>query len=248
MPYIYKYVNKDTDDVEYVGIIKSDSNFPNRFIQHKSDGWYQPDKYKIYFKQLKSQTDAEALEGHFIALYGSYKYHNKAKAKWGECSFAPDIEWYEFDETLLGRKLDKMAHLFNLDPEDEYLTQKIINAIIYLYENQENIIEQKREARWEATQELAKKICSKERKDEEIADYHASLVAQYLNFKTEKAPGNKIKREELFLDFTAFCLTIQVYEYLGKIQFYKAMRKLGIVESRDGKGAYFWGIKIKEVK
>lgn len=241
MPYIYKYVNKDTNEVEYVGIIKADSNFPNRFTQHKSDGWYKPDKYKIYYKQLESQTDAEALEGHFIALYGSDKYHNKAKSKWGECSFAPDIEWDEFDETLLGCKFDKMAYLFNLDPDDEHFTQNVINAIYDLYEKAEN----ERMRRIEARQELLEKKIAKDIVNENTKSDHTSLVAHYLDFRTEKAPGCKVKRGELHDDFMEFCSTIKV-NYLGKIRFYKAMRELGFVESRDGRGAYFWGIKIKE--
>ena len=100
MPYIYKYVNKETDDVEYVGIIKADSNFPRRFDQHKSDSWYKPNKYTIYYSAVESQTDAEALEGHFISLYESYKFHNKAKDKWGICSFAPEVSWEEYEPLL----------------------------------------------------------------------------------------------------------------------------------------------------
>lgn len=96
MPYIYKYVNKETEAVEYVGIIKSDSNFPGRFEQHERDPWYVKDKYDIYFSEVETQTDAEALEGHFISLYGSNKYHNKAKTGWGECSFAPLVTWKKY--------------------------------------------------------------------------------------------------------------------------------------------------------
>lgn len=243
MPYIYKYVNKDTNEVEYVGIIKADSNFPNRFTQHKSDGWYKPDKYKIYYKQLESQTDAEALEGHFIALYGSDKYHNKAKSKWGECSFAPDIEWDEFDETLLGCKFDKMAYLFNLDPYDEHFIQNVINAIYDLYEKAEN----ERMRRIEARQEQIERMVLKDRLNEEMGNYRVVLVTQYLDCNTEKSPGDKVVRGELFADFVKYCSTIEVREHLGKVQFYKTMRELGFVESRDGRGAYFWGIKIKEV-
>ena len=53
MPYIYKYVNHNTQDVEYVGIINKDSNFPNRFDQHKRDYWYEPFKYDIYYAQVQ---------------------------------------------------------------------------------------------------------------------------------------------------------------------------------------------------
>ncbi len=101
MPYVYKYVNRQTKDVEYVGIVKKESNFPNRFLQHKNDSWYEFGKYDIYFAEVESGTDAEALEGHFIKLYGSDRFHNIKKTKdWGICSFAPEVKWVLYDPSM----------------------------------------------------------------------------------------------------------------------------------------------------
>lgn len=97
MPFVYKYVNRNTDDVEYVGISRDKERLYKRFADHSRDPWYEPFKYDIYYSEVASQTDAEALEGHFIAHYGSDKFYNKAKAKWGECSFAPYVEWSKYD-------------------------------------------------------------------------------------------------------------------------------------------------------
>lgn len=250
MPYIYKYVNKDTDDVEYVGIITSENNFPNRFIQHKSDGWYEPNKYKIYYKQLKTKTDAEALEGHFIAFYQSYKFHNKAKSKWGECSFAPDIEWNEFDESIANIKpIDSVARFLGLNPDDDNFKQNYINMLVALAERANKSHEEARLQRIEERQKKIEKLLSKEQEDAQISEYQIIFVKMFLDHNTQKASGEKTKRNDLFCHYAAFCATneaIKSKDCLGKNQFYKMMRKLGYRDSRDGLGAYFWDIKIKE--
>ena len=93
MPFVYKYVNHKTKEVEYVGIVKSDDGLEKRLLQHERDEWFCPMTYEIYYTHVETQTDAEALEAHFIALYESHKHHNKAKSKWGLLSFAPEVEW-----------------------------------------------------------------------------------------------------------------------------------------------------------
>lgn len=100
MPFIYKYVNKKSKCVEYVGIINKDTNFPRRFDQHKRDPWWEFDKYEIFYAPVESQTDAEALEGHFISVYRSYEFYNRKKSEWGECSFAPDISWTKYEDDI----------------------------------------------------------------------------------------------------------------------------------------------------
>ena len=123
MPYVYKYVNRESNDVEYVGISKTQEGFYKRIADHKRDKWYTENKYDVYYFEVDSQTDAESLEGHFIALYRSYEFHNKAKARWGKCSFAPSVEWikYEGEYNISSRRaLDKrvkelQGEVFSLD-------------------------------------------------------------------------------------------------------------------------------------
>lgn len=98
MPYIYKYIDKRDGVVKYVGLIRSDNNFPRRFLQHKSDPWYAEGEWAVEYAEVGSICDAEALEGHFIAYYHTYDYFNKAKASWGELSFAPMVKWRRFEE------------------------------------------------------------------------------------------------------------------------------------------------------
>lgn len=121
MAYIYRYVNKKNGITEYVGIITKESNFPRRFEQHKRDPWYEFGKYDIYYAVVESQTDAEALEGHFIAEYESYDYHNKAKINWGKCSFAPNVKWEKYDPAELQIKRGSK----NLDARWEYAFKRL---------------------------------------------------------------------------------------------------------------------------
>lgn len=118
MPYIYKYIDRKDGLVKYVGIIKKDTNFPKRFLQHKNDPWASNGKwmdFDIQYAYFASGTDVEALEAHLIWKHGTFNYYNKGKADWGRCSFAPDendIKWIQY--SLLGSapkdRLDKMSH------------------------------------------------------------------------------------------------------------------------------------------
>lgn len=96
MPYIYKYTDEEDNIVKYVGIIRKDSNFPNRFYQHISDTWYSGTDWKIEYAYYESVTDVEMLEGHLIAFYGTSDWYNKAKSNWGLSSFKFKIPWVKY--------------------------------------------------------------------------------------------------------------------------------------------------------
>lgn len=118
MPYVYKYTDTNDGIVKYVGIIKKDSNFPGRFFQHKSDKWSREGKWKIEYISVDSITDAEALEGHFIWLYGTGEHYNKAKKEWGRCSFAPELtefKWTLYKDGLFSSDslADRTSNIFN---------------------------------------------------------------------------------------------------------------------------------------
>lgn len=119
MPYIYKYKDKNDDLIKYVGIIKSDSNFPKRFIQHKSDDWYKSGEWEIQYAKVPTRTDAEMLEAHLIEKYGTAEFYNKAKKGWGECTFNPDAELYLNWEKYDGEAFNKsfMSELYEIKAE-----------------------------------------------------------------------------------------------------------------------------------
>lgn len=101
MPYVYRYTDKKDIKVKYIGIIKKESNFPNRFKQHLVDSWYDKGLWRIDYVKVATITDAEALEGHFIWFYRTDKYYNTAKTSWGKCSFAPnpnELDWIKYED------------------------------------------------------------------------------------------------------------------------------------------------------
>lgn len=127
MPYIYKYTN-DSNEVKYVGIIKSHANFPGRFRQHTYDEWYSSSKkWTIQYSFYASQTDVEALEAHLIAVYtkNGAELFNKAKASWGPSAFINEesIEWKEFDWDgyLSNWKLQSSSKPVNERTIDDYI-------------------------------------------------------------------------------------------------------------------------------
>lgn len=98
MPYIYKYVITSSGQPVYVGITNGDREaLVRRIAQHRHDDWADNESYTIYYAYVKSKSDAEVLEGHYIAVYETYNYYNTLKAKWGYCSFAPVIEWTKYE-------------------------------------------------------------------------------------------------------------------------------------------------------
>ena len=108
MPYIYRYTDRRDKKVKYIGIIKRDSNFPNRFYQHRNDDWFDNDKnWKIEYAYFGSVCDVEMLEGHLISACASDALYNKAKCNWGKSSFVKydyKIDWKEYSpfDTYIG--------------------------------------------------------------------------------------------------------------------------------------------------
>ena len=95
MPYIYKYTDKEDEEVKYIGICKSYDRLHKRIEEHKHDnlGGSNID-WLIEYAYFESITDVQAMEGHLIALYGTTEYFNISKQNWGLCSFAPStINW-----------------------------------------------------------------------------------------------------------------------------------------------------------
>lgn len=124
MPYVYRYISSNDETDKYIGIIKRDNNFPGRFIQHKTDDWYGDDVWIIKYTYVPTITDAEALEGHFIAKYQTWKYYNKSKASWGECSFAPTEYLWEIYNPKEVKKEDLYETIKRLEARLEAVEKK----------------------------------------------------------------------------------------------------------------------------
>lgn len=101
MACIYRYTDKEDGIIKYVGIIWGKTRtLTQRVNEHKRDDWHKGKNWKIETLEIEnlSHTDAEYMEAHYIALYGTWKWYNKAKTGWGISRFIKDnpSDWKEF--------------------------------------------------------------------------------------------------------------------------------------------------------
>lgn len=84
MPYVYKYVDDADGICKYVGMTGGNKfALRQRIYAHKKEAWTQGKQFSITCFQCHTQSEAEAFESHFIAVYGTSKYYNIAKSDWG---------------------------------------------------------------------------------------------------------------------------------------------------------------------
>lgn len=97
MNYIYRYIDTADNIIKYIGIVCRDTEnaLEKRIYEHSYlDSWCQGKSWKIEYITVPTKNDAHALEGHFIALYGTNRWYNKAKTTLGLLSFVKnDFEW-----------------------------------------------------------------------------------------------------------------------------------------------------------
>ena len=122
MPFVYKYVGKSDNKPKYVGISKTEKTLQSRINAHYKDPWYWDDRWEIYVLEVDTQCDAEMLEGHFIAMYGTEEFYNKAKTGWGVCSYlkSTTFKWVNYDdflETVPARRPGKEDYIASFEVE-----------------------------------------------------------------------------------------------------------------------------------
>ena len=92
---IYKYINKTTGIVEYVGIVYDRPLYKRLYEHNKYDGM-DGNNYIVQYIKCNSRTDLEYLEDNFISKWKTYKFLNRAKSSWGESKLIDDdFEWIE---------------------------------------------------------------------------------------------------------------------------------------------------------
>ena len=87
--YVYRYVDVIDEQTKYVGVVYGKTRtLEQRIKEHMNDEWFDKAIWRIeYFTDgLNTRSDCEVWEGHLIATYKTYRWYNKAKKKWGECS------------------------------------------------------------------------------------------------------------------------------------------------------------------
>ncbi|MDT4370609.1 hypothetical protein RO865_17705 [Blautia faecis] len=100
---IYRYTDLSDDVIKYVGIIWSENrSLKQRIEEHyRQDEWCKNKEWKIEYieENIKTRTDAEYLESHYIALFHTDNWYNKNKAGWGISNLLPDRDrWILYDE------------------------------------------------------------------------------------------------------------------------------------------------------
>ena len=97
MNYVYRYIDTADNIIKYIGIVCRDTEnaLERRIYEHaNNDSWCHGKTWRIEYITVPTKNDAHALEGHFIALYGTNKWYNKAKTTLGLLSFVKnDFEW-----------------------------------------------------------------------------------------------------------------------------------------------------------
>lgn len=88
MAWVYRYVNRETGRIEYVGITKDDRRLRERIDEHRWIDKWSDDDYRVEILHVDTRSDAEALEATWIALWNPPR--NKAKRDWGRLTFLSD--------------------------------------------------------------------------------------------------------------------------------------------------------------
>jgi hypothetical protein len=105
MAYVYRYIDLEDNIVKYVGIVWGENRtLYQRINEHKLyDDWTINKNFKIEYTKtnIKTRTDAEYFEAHYISLYKTDKWFNKSKSGWGVSTFLlshNEEEWVEYKE------------------------------------------------------------------------------------------------------------------------------------------------------
>ena len=102
MAIIYRYTDLLDETIKYVGIVWSGNRtLKQRVSEHRrNDGWCKNAAWRIEYlkKDVHSRTDAEMLEGHYIAKFGTDQFYNVRKNGWGLSDYIDDScdEWELF--------------------------------------------------------------------------------------------------------------------------------------------------------
>ena len=101
-PKVYKYINKETNEVDYIGIVWSKNReLYKRINEHIKYDKMDLEKYEVYYFNVETKADSEIWEGHLISYYGTQNRLNKHKSKWGLCTFLigleESIEWIKYE-------------------------------------------------------------------------------------------------------------------------------------------------------
>ena len=146
MAYVYRYVDKNDGIIKYVGIVFGKTRtLKQRIKEHEKDVWYQSGDWKIEYitEQIDSRSEAEAFESHYISLFGTDRFFNKAKVGWGINKYLPDrtsdfVEYVDDKENDLS---ESDLQNFEIHDYSEYGTMSVELASKYFNIDKSKIIQ-----------------------------------------------------------------------------------------------------------
>ena len=96
MGIVYRYTDLSDETIKYIGIVWSGNRtLKQRVAEHaRDDEWCKQGAWRIEYlkRDIASRTDAEMLEAHYIAKYGTDEHFNTRKKGWGTSDILDDKE------------------------------------------------------------------------------------------------------------------------------------------------------------
>ena len=95
MGYVYRYRDNTDGIIKYVGIVYGKTRtLAMRIYEHLLNDEWCNDNFTIEYitEDIDNRSEAECFESHYISLYETDKYFNKAKSGWGINKYLPDRE------------------------------------------------------------------------------------------------------------------------------------------------------------
>lgn len=102
MQCVYRFIDQQDGLVKYIGIVfGKNRSLKQRTAEHlRYDKWCNKKSWIVEYLEVSNRSEAESLESHFISLYQTGKYYNKAKNDWGinKIISTSELHWKTFCE------------------------------------------------------------------------------------------------------------------------------------------------------
>lgn len=117
MGFVYRYRDKNDGIIKYVGIVWSTNNIRGLYKRIKEhsyrDCWTNLHQWEIEYIEegIKTRTDAEYFESHYISLFHTDEWYNKSKVRWGVSNYLPHrTDWKILDVSKINTKISIQSH------------------------------------------------------------------------------------------------------------------------------------------